>query len=74
MQKLGCIVLLVTLAAPAASVAQVPTDEQRAACQADYIRFCVGLLPGEGRIAACLRQHYAELSDACKKMVDAAPK
>jgi hypothetical protein len=48
-----------------------PTPEQRAACQADYDKFCVGMIPGEGRIVACLRRQYDQLSESCKKLLDA---
>jgi hypothetical protein len=51
-----------------------PTPEQRAACQADYDKFCVGMIPGDGRILACLRRQYEELSESCKKLLDANKK
>jgi hypothetical protein len=51
-----------------------PTPEQRAACQADYDRFCVGMIPGEGRIIVCLRRQYDQLSEPCKKLLDANKK
>lgn len=37
-----------------------------AACQADARKLCRGERRGGGRIAACLQQHEAELSAACK--------
>ncbi|CAL77085.1 hypothetical protein; putative signal peptide [Bradyrhizobium sp. ORS 278] len=66
--------ILFTLASGVATAhaQQLPTDAQRAACQADYIRFCVDVLPGGGRIIACMMRNYAELADACKKVLDAA--
>jgi hypothetical protein len=63
-----------TLHAAGAQVANQPigpTPEQRAACQADYDKFCVGMIPGEGRIVACLRRQYDQLSESCKKLLDA---
>lgn len=51
-----------------------PTPEQRAACQADYDKFCVGMIPGDGRIIACLRKQYDQLSGACRKLIDANKK
>ena len=51
-----------------------PTPEQRAACQADYDKFCVGMIPGEGRIIVCLRRQYDQLSESCKKLLDANKK
>ncbi len=47
----------------------------REACQADVTRFCSDVAPGGHRIAACLREHASELSDACKaQRAAAAPK
>ncbi|MGY4309170.1 hypothetical protein ACVIJ6_006413 [Bradyrhizobium sp. USDA 4369] len=76
MSKLAGAILFIGLigAACAASAQQLPTDEQRAACQADYIRFCLDTLPGNGRIVACLTRQYAQLSEACKKVLDDAKK
>lgn len=37
-----------------------------AACKADARKLCRGERPGGGRVAACLQQHEAELSAACK--------
>jgi hypothetical protein len=37
-----------------------------AACQPDVKKFCPDAKPGEGRIAACLKEHAAELSSDCK--------
>ncbi|MGJ4889561.1 hypothetical protein ACQR0Z_19965 [Bradyrhizobium sp. HKCCYLS3077] len=73
MKKLATAILftLTIAAVPAAQAQRLPTDEERAACQADYDKFCIGLIPGGGRIIACLTRNYAQLADACKKMVDA---
>ncbi|WP_315739382.1 MULTISPECIES: hypothetical protein [unclassified Bradyrhizobium] len=74
MSKLA-IAFLFTLSlglADAARAPLLPTDEQRAACQADYPRFCSDVLPGGGRIVAGLTRNYAQLADACKKVLDAA--
>jgi hypothetical protein len=38
----------------------------KAACKADAQKLCPGVKPGEGRIAACLKEHRAEVSPACK--------
>jgi hypothetical protein len=43
----------------------------REACQADVSRFCADMKPGHGRIVACLSEHSAELSDACKAQLPA---
>ena len=54
--------------------AQDFTAEQRTACRGDYQKFCNGTRPGGGRVLACLSKQYGELSDACKKVVDAQKK
>ena len=38
----------------------------REACQPDVARFCADVKPGGHRIAACLREHTSELSQACQ--------
>lgn len=35
-------------------------------CAGDAKKFCQGIIPGGGRIAACLMSHEAELSPACQ--------
>ena len=50
------------------------TAEQRAACKGDYDKFCKGVMPGGGRIVACLNKERDKLADACKKVVDAQKK
>jgi hypothetical protein len=35
-------------------------------CRADYRRLCASVSPGDGRVAACLAQHEAELTPACR--------
>ncbi len=52
------------------AMAQEITAAERTACKADYEKHCAGTFPGGGRIIACLTKHYAELADACKKVVD----
>ena len=42
------------------------------ACRGDYFRLCAGVIPGEGRVALCLRKRRAELSPACGPALDAA--
>ncbi|MHB0995567.1 MAG: cysteine rich repeat-containing protein [Elusimicrobiales bacterium] len=34
-------------------------------CAADAAKFCKDVKPGEGRVAACLKEHEKELSQAC---------
>jgi len=51
-----------------------PTPEQRAACEADYNKFCLGMIPGDGRIIACLTRQHDQLSASCRKLVDSNKK
>ena len=39
---------------------------QEGPCAADAKKFCKDMQPGGGRIAQCMKQHEAELSQACK--------
>jgi hypothetical protein len=47
------------LAAPAAA------EKDGGPCAADAAKFCKDVKPGEGRVAACLKEHAKELSQAC---------
>ncbi len=44
------------------------------ACKGDVETLCAGVKPGEGRIAACLRQNRSKLSDGCKAAIKDARK
>jgi len=78
MSTLRFIILIVAAAVSNAAAVRAqdlpfqPTPEQRAACEADYNKFCLGMIPGEGRILACLGRQYDQLSDSCRKLVDAS--
>ncbi len=50
-------------AEPAASAAQ---GRMAKACKNDITQYCAGVQAGEGRIAACLKENRAKLSDGCK--------
>ncbi len=65
------MVAVFVIASLTAAFAQDFTAAQRAACRGDYNKFCRGTAPGGGRVLACLSKQYAQLSDACKKVVDA---
>ena len=42
-------------------------------CEGDFHRFCSDVVPGEGRIVACLKQHSKEVSFECRKILVTAP-
>ena len=54
--------------------AQNLTSQQRTACKPDYEKYCSGVMPGGGRIIACLNKQHDALSDACRKVLDAQMK
>jgi hypothetical protein len=57
-----------------AALAQELTAEQRDACKADYQKYCKSVVPGGGRIIACLAKESDKLAPACKKVLEAAEK
>ncbi len=68
-QRLAAIAVF-GLAAPSLALAQTspgPVQSRAAAqaCRPDYERFCANVQPGGGRIVACLKPHFAELSPSC---------
>ena len=42
------------------------------ACHADYDRLCVGVVPGGGRVLACLQGRASELSATCARSMTRA--
>jgi Cysteine rich repeat len=53
------------LLAPANGMAQQAAVRQ--ACATEIQQHCAGLQPGEGRIRACVEEHFAEFSEPCKQ-------
>lgn len=41
-------------------------EKKQGPCAADAAKFCKDVKPGEGRVAACLKEHEKELSQACR--------
>ena len=56
------------------AIAQELSAAQRDACMGDYEKFCKGVMPGGGRIIACLAKENDKLAPACKKVLAAAEK
>jgi hypothetical protein len=44
----------------------------RKACRADVKKNCADIKPGGGRIEACLKDHFADVSDPCKETISQA--
>ena len=36
-------------------------------CQSDIKKYCSDVVPGNGRVAQCMKKHASELSYGCKK-------
>lgn len=41
-------------------------EKKQGPCADDVAKFCKDVKPGEGRVAACLKEHEKELSQACR--------
>ncbi|HNW44750.1 MAG TPA: cysteine rich repeat-containing protein [Elusimicrobiales bacterium] len=56
------------LNAPAAAEkgAERGAEKGKGPCAEDTVKFCADIKPGEGRIAACLKEHEKDLSQACR--------
>jgi hypothetical protein len=62
------LALLSATASPALSVSQ-GTREQRLACTPDALRLCSAFIPNVDEVTTCLKEKNAELSDACRKVI-----
>lgn len=71
MKRLGFTVAAFVVGLAASAHAQNLTAEQRAACGADYNKYCKGVKPGGGRIIACLNKKGDKISEACRKVLAA---
>jgi hypothetical protein len=50
-------------------LAMVKTRVVGKACRADIKMNCAGIKPGGGRIETCIKDHFADMSDACKEAI-----
>ena len=66
----ACAIALIAL--PAAAPALAAEADLRQACRDDVKQLCAGVQPGGGRIAQCLRDNAAKVSDGCKQAIQAA--
>jgi hypothetical protein len=58
----GLVILTALLLSGSAAMAQQ-------ACAGDIKKLCAGIKPGEGRIKACIKSHWSELSPNCQDRV-----
>lgn len=69
---LRIVLVVMTLSLPTLASAQEITAAQRTACKADYEKYCSNVMPGGGRILACLSKESVNLTAACKAALSAA--
>ena len=67
MMKAGALLIGLTFAVASSGESR---KEQEHACRGDAFHFCAHAIPNREKIAACLKQHYDELSPPCKAMFD----
>jgi hypothetical protein len=75
--RLSVAVLLLGLSAAGAcgqTDAQAQMQSVKAACGGDAARLCGNVLPGGGRILACLEQRQSQLGADCRAALPAAEK
>ena len=65
MMKAGALLIGLTFAVASSGESR---KEQEHACRGDAFHFCARAIPHKEKIAACLKQHYDELSPPCKAM------
>ena len=63
--------MLSAAASPTPGFAQ-GTLEQQLACTPDVLKLCSTFIPNADAITACLRDKSAELSDACRPVIEAS--
>jgi len=51
--------------APISAIAQGMALRQ--ACGVEIQQHCPGVVPGEGRLRACVKEHFADFSETCKQ-------
>jgi hypothetical protein len=63
------MIAVVGVALLAIGGASAQQKEVAKACAADIKTQCTGVQPGEGRIRACIKDHFKDLSDPCQAML-----
>ena len=61
------IALMIALLVPVAAMA-------KAGCAEDKEKFCKEVIEAKGNVSACLNEHKAELTEACKARLEAKAK
>ncbi len=61
---IGVVLASILLFTSAGAMAQ--QGDARQACGADIKQLCAGVNPGEGRLKACVAEHFGQLSASCQ--------
>jgi hypothetical protein len=62
---IGVTIVSIPLLAPASAMAQQAAVRQ--VCAAEIQQQCAGVQPGDGRMRACVKEHFAAFSEPCKR-------
>lgn len=65
------ILAALALVAFGASAAMAQTAQEKEACRSDAIKYCSANIGKPDQMKACLEQHKADLSEECRKVVEA---
>lgn len=66
MRTLGFIAALAAAVVMTASVAEAAPSAVARACAKDVKSFCAEVKAGGGKLKACMKDHYADLSEDCQ--------
>ena len=66
MKWLPLVRMLLVGASLFGTTASAMAQPRTGACATDIRKHCVDIQPGEGRVSACVKEHFNDLSDACK--------
>jgi len=67
---LGLVAALALVAGPALAEDRVIEGAEIAsACAGDVVKLCAGVIPGEGRVKACVKNSLSKLSQSCRDTI-----
>ena len=69
-RAVAALALLLLLASAGTALAAQGTPEQRRACSPDVYRLCAGEIPNVPAITACMIRNKANLSPACRALME----
>ncbi len=70
MKTLALSLMLLVANVPLAFAQHAGTPQEQSACNRDASRFCRKDLGNDNAVQACLQQHRARLSRACRKVFE----